>query len=190
MSEFYSIREFADKLRAVIEQYKNDKESLRSELLKVAMPFIYRPDLFELGVKRPGNHIDNSKYIYYDGQLSVTIDQLPKDLAVPAHGHGNWEALIILKGSLHHKVYDRLDDRSVEGCANLKCIDDKVFRPMQLAMVIPPAEIHAFTAQEKETFIMTIAGGNYATHRNYYDIEAKTYQIAVAGTIKPKNMSV
>ena len=56
MSDLCSIRECADAVRAVTEVNKNNTEALRA--------FITRPDLFELGVKRPGNHIDNSKYIY------------------------------------------------------------------------------------------------------------------------------
>ena len=54
-----------------------------------------------------------------------------------------------------------MDDGSVDGHAELKCIEDKIFKPMEMAMVIPPAEIHSFTAQEEGTFILTIVGGNY-----------------------------
>ena len=79
---------------------------------------------------------------------------------MPPHDHGIWEALVILKGGLHHEVYDRMDDCSVDGYAELKCIEDKIFKPMEMAMVIPPAEIHSFTAQEEGTFILTIVGGN------------------------------
>ena len=89
-----TIRECADAVRAAIERNGTNLEGLRSDLLEAARPFISRDDLFELGTKRPGNHIDNSKYIYYDGELSITLDQLPKDMVVPPHDHGIWEALI------------------------------------------------------------------------------------------------
>ena len=88
MSELCSIRECSDAVRAVIEENRDNKEALRTELLEAVRAFITRPDLFELGVKRPGNHIDNSKYIYYDGELSITLDELPKDMVVPPHDHG------------------------------------------------------------------------------------------------------
>ena len=186
MSDLCSIRECADAVWAVIEENRNNTEALRTGLLEAVRAFITRPDLFELGVKRPGNHIDNSKYIYYDGELSITLDELPKDMMVPPHDHGIWEALVILKGSLHHAVYDRMDDGSADGHAELKCIEDKVFKPMEMAMVIPPAEIHSFTAQEEGTFILTIVGGNYAANRHYYDVAKNTFQVAKAGAVKPK----
>ena len=186
MPKFYSIRECADAVRTAIERNKDNTEALRTELLDAVDSFISRPDLFELGVKRPGNHIDNSKYIYYDGELSITLDELPKDMVVPPHDHGIWEALVILKGSLHHTVYDRMDDGSVDGHAELECIEDKIFKPMKMAMVIPPAEIHSFTAQEEGTFILTIVGGNYSADRRYYNVKENTYQIAKAGAVRPK----
>ena len=186
MANLCSIRECADAIRQVMVDNKDNLEGLRTGLLEAARPFISRSDLFELGTKRPANHIDNSKYIYYDGELSITLDQLPKDMVVPPHDHGIWEALIILKGSLHHAVYDRTDDGSRDGHAKLKCIEDKTFKPMELAMVIPPAEIHSFTALDKETFILTIVGGDYAANRHYYNVDKSTYVVAKAGAVKPK----
>ena len=181
-----TIRECADAVRATIERNQNNLENLRLELLEAVHSFISRKDLYELGAKRPGNHIDNSKYIYYDGELSITLDQLPKSMVVPPHDHGIWEALIILKGRLHHSVYDRLDNGSKNGHARLKQIENKTFKPMELAMVIPPAEIHSFTALEDETYILTIVGGKYAANRHYYNIEENTYVVAKAGAVKPQ----
>ena len=186
MSDLCSIKECADAVRQAIADNKDNLEGLRTGLLEAARPFISRPDLFVLGTKRPANHIDNSKYIYYDGELSITLDQLPKDMVVPPHDHGIWEALIILKGSLHHAVYDRTDDGGRDGHAELKCIEDKTFKPMELAMVIPPAEIHSFTALDEETFILTIVGGDYAANRHYYNVDESTYVVAKAGAVKPK----
>ena len=181
MSDLCSIKECADAVRQAIADNKDNLEGLRTGLLEAARPFISRPDLFVLGTKRPANHIDNSKYIYYDGELSITLDQLPKDMVVPPHDHGVWEALCLLKGRLHHLVYDRLDDGSVDGHAELKTIEDKIYSPGEMAMVMPPAEIHSFEALEPETFICTIVGGNYSPIRHYYNAEKSTYVVAQAG---------
>ena len=154
-NDYPSIRESAQAVIEAIAQDSGDLESLRAALLDAIKPFVSRPDLFSLGVKRPGNHIDNSKYVYYDGELSITIDQLPQGLVVPPHDHGIWEALYLLKGRLRHIVYDRLDDGSVDGHAELKTIEDRSYGPGEMAMVMPPAEIHSFEALEAETFICT-----------------------------------
>jgi hypothetical protein len=53
--------------------------------------------------------------------------------------------------------------------------------PGEMAMVMPPAEIHSFTALEEETFIFTIVGGNYSATRHYYNADAQTYVLAQAG---------
>lgn len=176
-----SIRDCAQAVMAAIEKDPNDIERLRSGLLAATRPLLSRPDLFSLGVKRPGNHIDNSKYIYYDGELSMTLDQLPNGMVVPPHDHGIWEALVLLKGRLRHVVYDRRDDGSVEGHADLETIEDRIYTPGEMAMVMPPAEIHSFTALEEETFIFTIVGGNYKPTRHYYNVDKKSYVVALAG---------
>jgi predicted metal-dependent enzyme (double-stranded beta helix superfamily) len=188
MSESEALCSIRDCARAVIEaiaQDPTDISRLRAGLLEAAGPFIRRPDLYSLGVKRPGNHIDNSKYIYYDGDLSITLDQLPQGMVVPPHDHGVWEALTILKGRLRHVVYDRRDDGTVEEYADLETIEDRIYTPGELAMVMPPAEIHSFTALEAETFIFTIVGGNYKPTRHYYNVDKKSYVVATAGN-QPK----
>ncbi len=179
--EHPSTREMAQAVFAAIGRAGENLEPLRLGLLEAVKPFTERPDLFSLGAKRPGNHIENSKYVYYDGELSITIDQLPQGLVVPPHDHGVWEALCLLKGRLHPLVYDRLDDGSVDGHAELKTIEDKIYSPGEMAMVMPPAEIHSFEALEPETFICTIVGGNYSPIRHYYNAEKSTYVVAQAG---------
>ena len=62
--EHPSIRDMAQAVIAAIGREGDNLEPLRSGLLEAVKPFIARPDLFSLGVKRPGNHIDNSKYVY------------------------------------------------------------------------------------------------------------------------------
>ena len=110
-----------------------------------------RVHLFEnvrraVGVKREGNHIDESRYLYYDGEMSITFDHLPKDKYIPPHDHGVWEAMAIYSGQLKHVVYDRMDDGSKEGYAELEIVDDRVLERNDMAMVAPPQEIHSFTA--------------------------------------------
>ena len=96
-------------------------EALQAPLKRI----VAQPDLLSLGVKRQGNHIDNSKYLYYDGQLVISLDEFPKGKRIPPHDHGVWEALVVYKGSFDHTVYERLDDGSKEGFADLKTVDDR-----------------------------------------------------------------
>jgi predicted metal-dependent enzyme (double-stranded beta helix superfamily) len=175
----YSIRDCSRALMTVMEQYEADHDSdhLRNGLLQATRPLIERPDLFKLGVKREANHITNSKWLYYDGEMSITLDELPKGKKIPPHDHGIWEALIICSGRLSHTVYERIDDGNVEGHADLRAIEDRVFGPKEIAMVVPPTEIHSFTALEDRTFALTVVGGEYKPLRHYYQVEEKTYVV-------------
>ena len=175
----YSIRECSRRLMAATSQHENDgdRERLRTSLLEAVLPLIERADLLQLGVKREANHITNSKHLYYDGQMSVTLDEFPNGKKIPPHDHGIWEAIIVCTGRMSHTVYERVDDGKVEGYADLRVVEDRVFSPREIAMVVPPAEIHSFTALEDRTFVITVVGGEYKPTRHYYQVESKTYQV-------------
>jgi len=135
-------------------------------------------DLTSVGVKREGNHIDESRYLYYDGDISITFDHMPEGKDIPPHDHGIWEVLGVYSGRLHHTVYDRMDDGTKEGYAELTVIDDRMLEPGEIAIVAPPAEIHGFTAQTDDTWTVTVVGGPYKLDRAYYKPDENAYFMA------------
>jgi predicted metal-dependent enzyme (double-stranded beta helix superfamily) len=139
---------------------------------------ILASDLTIVGVKREGNHIDESRYLYYDGDVSITFDHMPGGKDIPPHDHGIWEALAVYSGRLRHTVYDRKDDGTKEGYAELEVIDDRTLEPGEMAIVAPPAEIHGFTAQTDDTWTVTVVGGPYKPDRAYYKPEENAYFMA------------
>ena len=168
------IRECAFDIIRLSEQHKDDNATLVKALEAPLKRIVAQPDLLSLGVKRQGNHIENTKYLYYDGQLIISLDEFPKGKRIPPHDHGVWEALAVYKGSFDHTVYERQDDGSKEGFADLKVVDDRVLRPGDVAIVAPPAEIHTFSALEEGTFSLIVVGGHYAEMRHYYQPDEKT----------------
>ena len=88
LSNDHSVRSSARALIEAIDQYDTDGDSqkLRSGLLRATKALTARPDLFKLGAKRQANHIDNSRYLYYDGQLSMTLDEFPNGRTTKAVG--------------------------------------------------------------------------------------------------------
>jgi predicted metal-dependent enzyme (double-stranded beta helix superfamily) len=172
-------RACAAELIMVIETYQQngDAGALRDGLLGAIRPLVQCPDLFSLGTKRPGNHIDNSKYLYYDGQLSVTLDEFPNGKFIPPHDHGVWEALVLCAGALQHTSYKRIDDGSIEGRAELRVAEETQMNIGEIAMVVPPSDIHSFKAMAEGTFVITIVGGEYAHKRHYYNPGDDTYVI-------------
>lgn len=173
-SDAYTIRDLAQDVQQQMAIHGNDGPKLL-EGLREPMARILATDLSNVGVKREGNHIDESRYLYYDGEMSITFDHMPKDKDIPPHDHGVWEALGLYSGELHHTVYDRKDDGSKEGYAELEIIDDRVLQPKEIAMVAPPAEIHGFTAKTDDTWTVTIVGGPYKLDRSYFKPDENSY---------------
>ena len=170
----YTIRDLADEVRRQMAVHGSDGPKLL-EALRAPLTRILGSDLSGVGVKREGNHIDESRYLYYDGEMSITFDHLPKDKDIPPHDHGIWEAMAIYSGQLRHTVYDRKDDGSREGYAELEVIDDRVLERRDMAIVAPPAEIHSFTALTDDTWSVTVVGGRYKDDRAYYNPDDNSY---------------
>lgn len=174
-----SVRGVAQALMRAIEIFNTDRDAgrLRTGILDATRELSRRADLLDLGTKRQANHIDNSKWLYYDGALSMSLDEFPQGKFIPPHDHGVWEALVVCRGRMQHSVYARADDGTVEGHAELKVTEDVELSPGEVAMVVPPGDIHSFKAAVAGTFVITIVGGEYSTTRRYYKLEDNTYMV-------------
>lgn len=168
------VRECAFDIIRIARTHKDDNAKLIQALQQPLKRIVAQPDLLSLGVKRQGNHIDNSKYLYYDGQLVISLDEFPKGKRIPPHDHGVWEALAVYKGSFDHTVYERKDDGTKEGYADLAVVDDRRLKPGDVAIVAQPAEIYTFVALEEGTYSVTVVGGHYTELRHYFKPEEKT----------------
>ena len=182
MSQFdnpSSIRTCVHRMILTIDNYAQDHDpiKLRQGLLDATLPVSQRSDLYKLGTKRQANHIENAKWLYYDDQLTLELDEFPKGKFIPPHDHGVWEALVLCKGSLKHTTYERVDDRSVEGHSELKVVEEFMMKVGDIAMVVPPSDIHSFEAMTDDTFALTIVGGEYSPLRHYYNLSANTYAV-------------
>ena len=155
----------------------HDTEGLRRGILDSTRPLLERADLLSLGGKRQANHIDNSRYLYYDGELSVTIDEFPQGKSIPPHDHGVWEAIVVVRGRLEHCVYRRVDDGTVEGHAQLRITEDVELAAGDVTMVVPPNDIHSFKALVPDTFVITVVGGEYSPTRRYFRLDDNTYAV-------------
>ncbi len=174
-----SIRTCAARMIHAVEVYERDGNSdkLRQALLDATLPVAQRADLYKLGVKRQANHIENAKWLYYDDQLTLELDEFPNGKFIPPHDHGVWEAIVLCNGSLKHTTYERVDDRSVEGHSELKVVEEVMMKVGDIAMVVPPSDIHSFEAMTADTFALTIVGGEYSPLRHYYNLQNNTYAV-------------
>lgn len=174
-----SIRTCVARMIRAVDDFEQDHDSgkLRQGLLDATLPVSRRPDLYELGTKRQANHIDNAKWLYYDDQLTLELDQFPNGKFIPPHDHGVWEALVLCRGALKHTTYVRVDDGSVEGHSELKVVEEVIMKVGEIAMVVPPSDIHSFQALTDDTYALTIVGGEYSPLRRYYNLRDNTYAV-------------
>jgi predicted metal-dependent enzyme (double-stranded beta helix superfamily) len=175
----HSVRAAAQSLIRAIARFETDKDAvaLRRGIVESTKPLLERGDLLSLGGKRQANHIDNSRYLYYDGGLSMTLDEFPQGKFIPPHDHGVWEAIVVVSGRLAHSVYGRVDDGRVEGHAQLRVTEDLELTPGDVTMVVPPNDIHSFKALVPDTFVITVVGGEYSLTRKYYRLDDNTYAV-------------
>lgn len=173
----YVIRECAQGLMKVFGVLPREEPVLRQGILAATRPLIERPDLASLGVKRQGNFVKNSQFIYYDGALEVTLNQMPNGVRFPPHDHGTCEALVMYSGRLAHTVYRRVDDGSRPEHAELTVIEDRVLERGDITVMVPPVEIHSFMALTDDCFLLAIVDGRLKTDRHFYDIETQSYSV-------------
>jgi len=65
-----------------------DIEGLRAAIAEPIRRLLQRQDLLGLGLPRPGNNVDESWYLYYDGDVSAVLFKVPTDPPVQPHDHG------------------------------------------------------------------------------------------------------
>jgi predicted metal-dependent enzyme (double-stranded beta helix superfamily) len=177
-SDTYTVRQFAHDILDGFNRAGSDTAKRLREIEKPMQRLAARKDLVDSKYsQRSANHIEESRVLFFDGELWVTFDRMLKGRPAPVHDHGNdrgnflWEAMVVHTGRLKHTVYEREDDRSQPGYAKLKVIDDRVLEPGDVVIVGPPAEIHSFDAVTDEVKFITVVDGHYPPERQYFKPE-------------------
>jgi predicted metal-dependent enzyme (double-stranded beta helix superfamily) len=179
-----AVRDCAQAIVAAIAHHGNDGAAIAPRIRAALATLMQEPDLLERGVERQGNNVAFSRYLYYDGELSILIYEVPKGRPIPPHDHGTWETLSVYRGRLRHTVYARTDDGSVPGVANLRVQQEAVLGPGDFAIVTPPADIHGFTALDDPTYGITVVNGAYKAKRHYFDPVAGTCEVRAGRNVR------
>jgi predicted metal-dependent enzyme (double-stranded beta helix superfamily) len=177
LEEVLPIRDCAQMIVAAIAQSENDYASLALAMKAPVAELIKHEDLCAVGAPRQGNNVASSQYLYFDGELSILLFEVPHDRVIPPHDHGIWEAFCVYRGKVSHETMRRIDDESIEGHAELETISEDNLFPGDLIIIAPPADIHSFTALQQGSLGLTIANGPYKQMRHYYQPEKNTYVV-------------
>jgi predicted metal-dependent enzyme (double-stranded beta helix superfamily) len=177
VQEPYSVRECAQSLLRAIGRCGDDGDRLSIEMREPMRRLIERHDLLTLGVPRQGNNVAVSHYLYFDGELTIIVFQVPKGKPIQPHDHGVWESLFVYKGKLDHTAYSRVDDGARPGHAYLKVIRSGTMERGDGVVVAPPNDIHGFTALTDDTYGITVVNGAYKNERLYFNPGEGTYVV-------------
>lgn len=110
-----------------------------------------------------------------DHALAVlAVSWLPQRGA-PPHDHGTWAVVAAVEGPEKNEFFERIDDRSRRGYAELRKIGEKVVAPGEV-VAMPRGVIHSVL---NTTDVMTLSLHIYGRHINYtdrsqYDLQART----------------
>jgi predicted metal-dependent enzyme (double-stranded beta helix superfamily) len=184
MTSTSAVRDCAQAILGTIAEHGNNSAAIAPTIRAALATLVQEPDLLERGIARQGNNVAFSRYLYYDGELSILIYEVEKGRTIPAHDHGIWETLSVYRGRLRHIVYARADDGGVPGVADLRVIEDAVLGPGDFAIVAPPDDIHSFTALDEGTYGVTVVNGAYKAERHYYDPAAGTYEVRAGRNVR------
>ena len=172
----YSPRDCAYDVIACLRRHHNDMTTAAPEVTAHIQSLLQHPSLLELGVPRSSAHTKDSVWLYYDPEFFILISHPGKNVAVPAHNHGTWEAIGLYRGALQYSRYHRRDDGSRPGYADLTLLEERVMHPPEVSILpAPPNDIHGFTGLTDDTYIIAVSTGAYSSVRHYYNPEEKSY---------------
>jgi predicted metal-dependent enzyme (double-stranded beta helix superfamily) len=176
--EVVSVRKCAQGLGGILAAHDGDLSGFVEEATPLVQRLLARPDLLTLGFPAGGTHRIPVRILYWDGDLTILAGHEPAHEDVPVHDHGMWEMLGLYAGSLDHRLYERLDDGSVPGYADLQLVDETRMEPGDIVCVPePPNDVHGFTPQTHDTWLVAIVPGWYADTRRYFDPERSSYYL-------------
>ena len=165
----HTARDCAQELIQLLAENPTDPVKAAVAATASLQKLLQRPDLFDLGVPREGNHTGESLWLYYDYDLSILTAGLPKGTSVPVHNHGTWEIVAVYRGAIKYTMYERMDDRSRRYYSQLQVVEDRIMQPLDVSVCpLPPHDIHGFTALTDDTHIVAVVGGPYSPVREYH----------------------
>ncbi|MDX1479676.1 MAG: hypothetical protein R3301_18315 [Saprospiraceae bacterium] len=122
-----------------------------------------------------------------DGENGITlfIVRFAAESTTPVHDHLTWGVIHVLEGRDRYIQWERTDDGSSEGHAELRVKKEQILMPGEsVYWLAPPEDIHSQETMDEEVWELVIAGRDLMSegvthHRHYYDPAASTVSKAI-----------
>jgi predicted metal-dependent enzyme (double-stranded beta helix superfamily) len=174
----YSIRELADDIEAVCSRHEAERDILsavRPLMRRAALASaswlddrLYAADR-EQGF---GVHLLHEKP---DHTLAIFVVSWLPHRGAPPHDHGTWAVIAGVDGPEKNEFFERIDDRSREGYAELRKVGEKVCAVGDV-IAMPKGTIHSVVNETETTSLSLHVYGKHVnyTGRSRFDIERHT----------------
>jgi predicted metal-dependent enzyme (double-stranded beta helix superfamily) len=177
MNETYTLARFVGDLRRVTQDGGSEKE-----LIARARPLVRRfagsdswRDPHQYEVNREQGFAAHLLHEEPDHSLAVfAVSWLP-GRGTPPHDHGVWAIVVGVDGPETNAFWERTDDRSRAGHAELRKIGEKVFQPGDV-IAMPTGTIHSVSNNSDEVTLSLHVYGKHInfTERSQFDPDAHT----------------
>ncbi|MEX6501012.1 hypothetical protein [Pseudomonas zhanjiangensis] len=161
----YSLEAFVADLRQIVAATTDEAEILErvGPLARraVAEGDWLRPAMYEadpaLGFGTTLLHVEP------DQSLFVVVDSWLPGRGVRPHDHDTWAVVVGVDGVERNRFWQRLDDASRPGYAELRCIGEQSIQPGE-AILMPSGGIHCVTNETQRTSLSFHVYGRHLNH--------------------------
>jgi predicted metal-dependent enzyme (double-stranded beta helix superfamily) len=109
-----------------------------------------------------------------DHSLAVLAASWLPRRGAPPHDHGVWAIVVGVEGPERNVFFERIDDRSRPGHAELRRIGEQVLAPGEV-LAMPAGTIHSVTNDSDQISLSLHVYGKHInfTHRSQFDLERR-----------------
>ena len=180
-STAYTVEEFVADVKSILAENGVTDTGLAAIAQKM-QELSKRPDLMELGEYRPptpgGNTIGGYRlHIEPDNSLMVSVSKFSHEHPTPVHTHNTWGVLCGYQGVDRYVQYDRVDDGSKEGHAQLKEVINRTLTHGDAVWWLDyPHDIHQQQALEGEPSweLLLMGKSTRGLGRLHFDLDNNT----------------
>jgi len=139
-------------VRAIVEAAPLDREAL-ARIRARLLPLVARRAFWaEADYPAPPEGERQNRYLI--GQegpqgISLYLNVLRRGKRIPPHNHTTWACVAAVEGTEHNTLYDRLDDGSVAGKAEIRERETQAISPGD-AIAMLPDDIHAVEIRDDD----------------------------------------
>lgn len=174
----YSIPQLVEDLKAIRSRAKDEHELIKqlrplARRAALAKDSWLKPEMFEADAEQGfGVHLLHEEQ---DHTLAVfAVSWLP-GRGTPPHDHGTWAVVAGVDGPELNRFYERVDDRSRQGHAELKQIGAKTFGVGEV-VAMPTGAVHLVWNESDAVSVSLHIYGKHInfTQRSQFDLDKQT----------------